>query len=81
MASFWKRGQRKRIAKIVGIKPSHLSDILRRARGVSKERAKALETASEKVLGFRIPFEAWLFNDKADHPAFSTLESDEGRHE
>ena len=70
MLSFWKYGQRTEIAQRVGISLPNMSEILCRRRGVSKEKAKELEAASAEVLGYPIPFEAWLFNKSTRHPAF-----------
>ncbi len=71
--SFWqKRGLRAALAKEVDLRPHHLSEILRRFRGVSVERAMALDNASVKVLGERrrIPWHAWVNNRRTDHRAF-----------
>jgi transcriptional regulator with XRE-family HTH domain len=57
------------LCRETGISASHMSDILHRRRGVSKERAEALEAACDR-LGWEVPFRAWLFSRTTDHPAF-----------
>jgi len=59
-----------RVAYESGISPQHLSDIVHRRKGVRPPLALKLEAASEIILKFRIPWEAWLFNRVAKHPAF-----------
>lgn len=66
---FWGRGQRHKLAKRTGIPFPHLSDILHRRRGVSKERAKFLEKECKKIK-LDISFEAWLFSRTTKHAAF-----------
>lgn len=70
MLTYWKYGQRKAIAQRCGLSIQNMSEILSRRRGVSKEKAKELEAASAEILGYAIPFEAWLFNRATKHPAF-----------
>ena len=75
MSAFeWKYGEKARIADLCEIAVTDVYQILSRKRGVGKQRAKELENASEQVLGYPIPFEAWLFNDTTNHPAFAVLE-------
>ena len=69
--SFWKEGQKQKLAKATGIPFPHLSEILHRRRGVSGKRAKMLELVSGKILGHPIPLLDWLFNKETTHPAFS----------
>ena len=66
---FWSVGERAKIARMAGMKPHHLCEVLYRRRTVSKDRAKLLEAASTK-LGCTVPFEDWLFNVSTRHPAF-----------
>jgi hypothetical protein len=68
---YWKHGQQAEIARLAGIPESHLSNILHRSRGCSVTRAKALEAASDMVLGVRIPWEIWVCNRQTNHPAFT----------
>ena len=71
MPKYWSRGEKTAVAEIAGIEPTHLYEILARKRGVGKEKARELEAASEKVLGYPIPFDAWIFNRETAHPAFA----------
>jgi len=66
IVSFWKRGQRAKVAALAGISQSTLSDILHRRRGVSGPRAMALSEASEG----EVPVMAWFLNRYTKHPAF-----------
>lgn len=68
--TFWERGQRRLLAELAGIHENNLYEILNRRRGVSKAMALRLETASEKLLGYPIPWDEWLFNEATKHPAF-----------
>ena len=70
MSDFWERQQRTELAEMAGIQPNHLSEILHRKRGVGKDLARKLYKTSELVLGYAIPFEAWLFNKTTKHPGF-----------
>lgn len=67
---FWGRGQQADLAGEAGATAQDINDILHRRRGVSPQRARELEAASLTVLGFAIPWEAWLFNRTCRHPAF-----------
>ena len=67
---YWKHGQRSKLAKAAHVNKHNLYAILYRKRGVGKYLARDLMEASIKVLGFPIPFEAWLFNSETTHPAF-----------
>ena len=69
--SFWRKGQRAKLAKLTGIDLPNLLHILAGRVGVSPARALLLEAASKEVLGTAIPKEAWIFNGTTDHPAFS----------
>ena len=69
--AFWKRGDKKELAKLAKISTSNLSEILHRDRGVSRDRAWALEAASRKVQGESyVPWVDWLHNSSTTHPAF-----------
>ena len=70
--SFWKRGQRARLARLMGMSEQNLSEILHRRRGVSPQKAAMLEKCSEIVLTrkFKISHVVWLFNKETKHPAF-----------
>lgn len=68
--AFWQRGKRAELARMVDLHEAHLSEILHRKRGVDKYRAKKLEKASQKLLGYPIPWHEWLFNKATKHPAF-----------
>jgi len=70
---YFSHGEKAAIARLAEIEPSHLYEILSRKRGVGKHKAKELEAASEKVLGYPIPLEAWLFNAETLHPAFDKI--------
>ena len=70
MNTFWKRGQRAKIAEKAAIRASHLSEILYRKRGVDKIRAIRLQEVSGIVLNEPIPWSDWLFNERTSHPAF-----------
>jgi len=67
---FWKPGERSRLARLVGIRPHHLTEILHRNRRVSMERARKLEVCSGQVLQSTIEWETWMANETTDHPAF-----------
>ena len=67
--SYWKKGDRARLAELSYTHKNNLYEILARKRGVSKEKALTLEKASA-LLGYSIPFEVWLFNKSTLHPAF-----------
>lgn len=78
--SFWKLGEKSRLARVAGISPQSLGDILARRRSPRKDLAAKLEIASGVVLGNRrrIPAAEWRTNDISDHPAFySSVEEEE----
>ena len=66
---FWNFGEKSRLAKTVGIRQHHLSEIITGERGLSVKMARKLEAASIAVLGLRraIPASCWLGLD--EHPA------------
>ncbi len=68
---FWKRGQRKEIARYAEIPASNLSEILYRKRTISTQKAMRLELASRVVLKIQfVEREHWIFNEYTNHPAF-----------
>ena len=69
---YWKRGEMKAFAEAAGIRPSHLSEILHRRRGVSIMRAVHLAALSEDMFGFdrAIGMHCWAFNTRTSHKAF-----------
>ena len=68
---FWKRGQRKEIARYAQISESHVSAILYRKRCISIQMAVRLEHASKIVLKENfIPKAQWGFNEYTTHSAF-----------
>jgi len=67
---YWRPGERVKLSQYTNISVQHLSDILHRRRGVSKERAILLEAACKKLFKQKILFRDWLFNLYSDHPAF-----------
>lgn len=75
MENMWKRGQKAKVAKIAGIEPQFLNDILTRRRPCPGERAILLERATRDVLGFSIAAEDWILNGSTRHPYFSPIES------
>ncbi len=73
MYSYWKRGERIRLAKAADMAPARLYNILSRKIGVSPTAAVTLEKASVTVLGFerRIAATVWVFNKITPHKAFT----------
>ena len=70
MELFWRDNDKTMLADALDIPLSNLSEILHRKRGVSRDRARELEKASQKVLGFIIPWTEWISNQTTTHPAF-----------
>ncbi len=68
---FWRRGERDKIARCVGMRPHYLSEILHRKRSISTKLAMDLELASLIILrGNGVPKGHWVFNKYTEHPAF-----------
>jgi hypothetical protein len=74
--SFWRPGEKVRIAHLAGLSKSNLSDILGRRRQPRAKLAAKLEVASAVVLGNnrRIPAVEWRTNDISEHPAFLSFD-------
>lgn len=72
---FWKHGEKSRFAKMAGIAPQTLSDILSGKRGVSFKRAQHFEKIALQLLGENrsVPCMAWLSNKTTKHPAFRNI--------
>lgn len=67
---FWRRrGVKAKVARLAGLSPNHLSEILRRRRGVSLDRAYALERAS-KACRHGISWMTWINSKTTSHVAF-----------
>ena len=72
---YWKRGERRRLAREAGIHETDLYHIITRYIRTNPHRAAALAAHSS------IAFEHWLWNKETTHPAFKgdpVLELPEG---
>lgn len=71
MTDFWPWGSKSKLARIVGILPQTLNNVLLRKRGVSPKMAKRLGEASKRLGPEKyIPWTVWLANKTTAHPAF-----------
>lgn len=62
MKTAWKRGDRIRVARLAGISPQYMCDIIHGRKVARPELAIRLEAAS-KGCGYDIPRAVWVFRD------------------
>ena len=66
---FWPYGTQQALADLTGLGVQHVNDILHRRKGCAKETALLLSQCSLEAVGTHIPWDVFLWNKSARHPA------------